>query len=336
MKPSTLKTVLSACIANRQPVLLQGSPGVGKTDMVVNAALSESADMVTVYCACSDPCDPKGMPATWSTPDGQQSDFIPFGWLKRLINADRTTVCFLDDIGAATPAVQLSFMNLVQARRTGDGTPISDNVVFIAATNRRSDKAGVTGMLEPLKSRWATILNVEPDLDDWIDWALDNGMPTELIAFLRFRPHLLNDFTPSADLVNSPSPRTVAAVGRLMSLGLPSETEYEVYSGAAGEGFAAEFLGFLKIFRNLPSRDAILMDPENAEVPEDPATLYAVCGSVASAASEQTMERVCTYANRLPAEFSVMLMRDAIKRDPKIVNTRPYIDWGRKHKDVLL
>lgn len=336
MKPSTLKTVLAACIANRQPVLLQGAPGVGKTEIVSQAAVNAGADMLTVYCACSDPCDPKGMPATWATSDGQAADFVPFGWLKRLINADRTTVCFLDDIGGATPAVQLSFMNVVQARKTGDGTPISDNVVFIAATNRRQDKAGVTGMLEPLKSRWATILTVEPDLEDWIDWALDTGVPTELIAFLRFRPHLLHDFTPSADLINTPSPRTVAAVGRLMGLGLPGETEYEVYSGAAGEGFAAELLGFLKIFRNLPSRDAILMDPANAEVPEDPATLYAVCGAIAAAASDQTIERVVTYANRLPDEFSVMLMRDAIKRDSSITNTRPYIDWGRKHKDVLL
>ncbi len=336
MKPSQVKTVLNACISNRLPVLLVGAPGVGKTDMVVRASQDAGADLLTVYCATSDPTDPRGVPATWATADGQVADFIPTGWLKQLIHADRPLVCFLDDVGAATPAVQLSMMNLVLARKTGDGTPISDHVVFIAATNRRQDKAGVTGMLEPFKSRWATIIHFESDLEDWVDWALQANMPTELISFVRFRPDLLHDFTPSADLVNTPCPRTVANVGKLMMAGLPREVEYDVYSGAAGEGFAAELLGFLDICRELPSPDAILMDPANADVPEKPATLYAMCGALAAKASQQTIERLVCYANRLPDEFSVLLMRDVLKKDKTVVNTRPYIEWGSKHKDVLL
>lgn len=44
-----------------------------------------------------------------------------------------------------------------------------------------------------------------------------------------------------------------------------------------GEGAAAEFCGFIKLFRSLPDPKVLLAAPETAEVPEDPATLYAVC-----------------------------------------------------------
>lgn len=139
-------------------------------------------------------------------------------------------------------------MQLLLARRI-NGHRVSAQVTFIAATNRKQDKAGVSGILEPVKSRFVTIVELEPHLEDWVQWAVSHSMPAELIAFIRFRPQLLFDFAPSVDITNSPCPRTVHNVGRLMQLGLPAELEFEAYSGSAGEGFAVELLGFLQIYR---------------------------------------------------------------------------------------
>jgi len=226
-------------------------------------------------------------------------------------------------------------MQLLLARRI-NGHRVSDAVTFVAASNRRTDRAGVSGLLEPVKSRFATILNLEVDLQDWTSWALAHDMPTELVSFVRFRPNLLHDFRPTADLVNTPSPRTVANVGRLMRMGLPGELEYEVYSGAAGEGFAAEFCGFLKIFRNLPNPDLILLRPDQAAVPTDPATLYALAGALARRATENTIERLARYYQRMPAEFSVLAMRDSVQLCPAVVNSRAFIEWASAHAEVLL
>lgn len=337
LTPKQLATLLSATIPATLPVLIQGAPGVGKTDIVHQAAAAAGAEMILVYCATSDPTDPKGMPATWKDKAGeQQADFIPFGYLKQMINATRPLVVFLDDVGGAPPAVQLSYMNLVHARRTGDGTPISEHVTFIAATNRRQDRAGVTGMLEPFKSRFTTIVELIPDVDAWTQWALANNLPTELIAFIRFRPAMLHDFKPSPDLNNTPSPRTVANVGKLMQIGLPPEMEYSVFSGAAGEGFAAEFLGFLRICRNLPNPDVILMNPDKAAIPDDPATLYALSGALSRKASDSNIERLVTYVNRMPAEFSVLTMRDVFLQKPELQSTRASISWFTEHQSVML
>jgi hypothetical protein len=92
----------------------------------------------------------------------------------------------------------------------------------------------------------------------------------------------------------------------------------------------------LRIYKNLPDPDVILMKPKEAKVPEDPATLFAVCGAIANKASEQNIGRVVEYANRLPVEFSVLLIRDCVNRDESLVQTRAFIEWSSKNSDVLI
>ena len=104
--------------------------------------------------------------------------------------------------------------------------------------------------------------------------------------------------------------------------------EYLLIAGAVSEGAAAEFMGFLKIARTIQSPDMILMNPEKSDNPEEAATLYAISTALARKAIEGNMDRVVAYANRLPDEFSVLLVKDALDRDPAVANTRAYIVVG--------
>ena len=106
---------------------------------------------------------------------------------------------------------------------TINGHRVSGQVVFIAATNRRTDRAGVSGILEPVKSRFATLVELTADINDWCVWAVGAGIAPEVIAFLRFRPELLCAFDPTSDLTNSPLPRTWHQVSKILSLDLPRD-----------------------------------------------------------------------------------------------------------------
>jgi len=331
MKPSALKRLLSKTICAKEPVLITGAPGTGKSEIVDQATREAENDLIISHPVTSDPTDFKGLGALV---DGE-ARFLPFDQLKALITAQKPTVFFLDDLGQAPPAVQAAAMQLILARRV-NGHKVSDHVTFIAATNRKSDRAGVTSILEPVKSRFITIVNLDPDPEDWLAWYLTTGAPIEVAAFIRFRPALLHDFKPTADLTNSPSPRTVFAAARLLSLNLDADLEYETIAGAAGEGFAAELLGFLKIVRQLPSPDAILLDPVNSPVPTDPATLYALSTALAAKASEQNFERICKYGDRLPPEFSVLMVRDSVRHNPDVQQTRAFIAWNSRHSSVMI
>lgn len=344
MIPSQLYNTVRFCIKNKLSLLIKGSPGIGKTDIVKQACKSVRAGLTISHPVVSDPTDYKGLPF----PEGDHASFLPFGDLKQLIEAKKSLVFFLDDLGQAQVSVQAAAMQLLLGRRI-NGHKVSDKVTFIAATNRRQDKAGVQGILEPVKSRFISIVELEKDVDDWVRWALKNDMPTDLIAFIRFRPDLLNDFKPTADLINSPCPRTVAAVGTMIMDGLFEEfgevgvsdnhstgQVYEIISGAVGEAFAAEYLAFRRLYRELPDIEYIIMHPETADVPQDPATLYAICGALAKKSGENNFDNIITYAERIQPEFQVFLVRDATALNANLMKTRAFNKWAVSHKDIYV
>lgn len=324
MKPSELVTLLAQTIAARLPILITGAPGIGKSDIVTHAAADAGADLILSHPAVADPTDVKGFP--WIV--NGAATFLPFGELDRAMHADKPTVWFLDDLGQASPAVQASYMQLLLARRV-NGHVLPDHITFVAATNRRSDRAGVSGVLEPVKSRFASIVELTCDLNEWCLWALDHDIAPELIAFLRFKPDLLSAFAATADLTNSPVPRTWAHVSRLLSLSLPDAVQATAICGAVGEGAGTEFSAFLRLYRALPSIDAILLDPMSVDIPTQPGILYALSGALAHRATAGNFARVAQFVDRLVkanhAEFGVLIARDATRRDAGITQTKAFV-----------
>ena len=328
MNAKQLQETLKKAVKAGLPVLVKGAPGVGKSDIITQVAKELKYDLVVFHPVVSDPTDFKGLPAIVNG----KADFLPFGDLKKLIEAKKPTIAFMDDIGQAPAVVQAALMQLILARQV-NGHAISKKVVFIAATNRREDRAGVTGILEPVKSRFATIVQLEPTSNEWIEWAFDNDMPGELIGFITFRPSMLNEGKATADIINHPCPRTIAYAGKLINIGLD---DIETLAGAVGEGCAVELVGFMAVYNSLPNISAILLDPDGAIVPEEPAALYAIVSALVDTITKDNANRVLKYGNRLPADFSVLLVRDAIRKEPKIQNTKAFIRWATLHKDVLL
>jgi hypothetical protein len=157
-------------------------------------------------------------------------------------------------------------------------------------------------------------------------------MPVELVAFIRFRPELLSKFEPTKELKNSPSPRGWYSVGKWMNDGVGN---MEIYAGAVGEGAAVEFCGFLDMCAELPSLDAIILDPNNGPIPTKPGALFAVAGGLARKASTGNLDRITTYLARLPKEFEVFSMVDAPRLTPALTQTRAYIAWAARNGNVL-
>ena len=324
MKPSEIVTLLVSAIHARMPILITGAPGVGKSDIVSQAAAAADADIILSHPAVADPTDAKGLP--WVV-DGHAT-FLPFGELERAIKAEGPTVWFLDDLGQASPAVQASYMQLLLARRV-NGHQLSDNVTFVAATNRRVDRAGVSGILEPVKSRFGSIVELSVDVDDWCNWAIDRDLPPELIAFIRFQPDLLCKFAATADLTNSPLPRTWASVANILALHLPAGIQHAAIAGAVGDGAAVEFSAFLQLYAALPSVDQILIDPHSVDVPKSPAVLYALSGALAHRATDKNFGRVAQFIDRMVqdgrGEFGALLLKDALQRTPAIQKTTAFV-----------
>ena len=328
MNATQFQDTLKKAVLAGLPILVKGAPGVGKTDIIKQVAAELKYDLLISHPVVSDPTDYKGLPGIV---DGK-AEFLPFGDLRKLIEAKKKTIAFLDDLGQAPAVVQAAAMQLILARQI-NGKRVSDKVIFVAATNRREDRAGVTGILEPVKSRFASIIQLEPTAEEWIQWAFDNDMPTELIGFIHFRPSMLNEGQATADIVNHPCPRTIAFAGKLINAGI---TDAESLAGAVGEGCAIELVGFIRVYKSLPNISAIMTDPDRAIVPTEPAALYAIVTALVDKITKDNCERLLRYAKRLPADFSTLFVRDSVRKTPQIQNTRAYIQWASEHQAVLI
>jgi len=320
-----LTELLTAFVPARLPVLITGSPGIGKSDIVEQVARATGHALLISHPVVEDPTDSKGLP--FPSADGATARHLPFGDLEAAVNSKTPLIWFLDDLGQASPAVQAAKMQLLLARRIGTHL-LPDHVTFVAASNRRNDNAGVTGILDPVISRFATVVQLIPTIQDWSDWAVRHNVPAELIAFLRFRPDLLSVRKTTRDIENSPSPRSWGFVGKTMNV-VPKSLELTSYAGTVGEGAATELLAFLGIYRELPSPDAILLSPDTAPIPQTPAALFATTTALAAHATEGNFDRVLTYNDRLidagHREFGALLARDAVRRTPTLQNTHAFI-----------
>jgi len=339
MKPRELKTVLKAHVEARQPAIIVSEPGLGKSAIVNQIAEELGFDIEFSHPVTEDPTDPKGMPWCWSDDKGIRADFIPFGTIEKLVKAKKRTIWMIDDLGQAPLMVQAPYMQWFHARRV-NGHILSDNVSILAATNRKQDKSASNGIIEALKSR-SGIYNLEADLEDWCQWAYQNEILPDIIACLRANSQILCQFKPTTDLVNSPCPRSWHLLSNILKQGVPEALEYEISSGHVGEAAATSYIGFRRIANKLSGKnhpDYIIMNPEDGGIPanEGEANIqYVICTTLARKASGNTVDRIVTYADRLPEEFSVLLMKDTINFFPKATSSKTYLKWAQKHAEVL-
>lgn len=331
MRAKDLTDFLLFSINNNFPILIKGKPGIGKSDIVEQACILAGAELLLSHPVVSDPTDYKGLPFVVNG----EAEFLPFGDLRKLITTTKKTVFFLDDLGQASPSVQAACMQLLLARQI-NGHKVSDFVTFVAATNRREDKAAVSGLLEPVKSRFASIVELEYDNDDWVSWALKNNMPIELISFAQFRPGLIDGFVPSKDIVNTPCPRTVSKMGQMQNAKLPESLFFEAAKGAVGETFAIEYIAFKNLYLKLPSIGQIILDPINTIVPTEPAAQYALTGAIAEKISVDNINPIMQYLNRMPNELTVATMKMAVTKNASVCATREFITWASTNAETFM
>jgi len=325
--PSKIARALETLVPIRQPVFLWGPPGVGKSQVVAQTAAALGFDLIDIRAVLLDPVDLRGLPQIngdgrthWRPPA-----FLPTGGRGML---------FLDELNAAPPLVQAACYQLILDRALGEYR-LPDGWSVLAAGNRDQDRAVTHRMPSALANRFVH-LEFEPHLEDWVDWACHAGIRPEVIAFLRFRPALLHDFDPMAASRSFPTPRSWEFVSAMIGATPDADVEPDLLRGAVGDGAALEFSGFLKMWRELPDTDMVLAAPDTAPAPADPAVAYAICEALGRKACPEAMPALARYAARLPVEFGVLLMRDAVRHDREAAHTEAFAAWARDNAEVLL
>tara|TARA_B100002019_G_scaffold293484_1_gene321418 strand:- start:2769 stop:3764 length:996 start_codon:yes stop_codon:yes gene_type:complete len=330
MRAELVLQTIKDLFPTKRPLSLIGPPGGGKTSLVRRGSDELRIGYIEKHM-------PTMLVEDFGVPD-VATDNDNFGykipdWYPaegRTDIPDEGILCF-DDRNQASNDLQKVLANIQQAR-TLHGVPLKKGWMVVSTGNRQEDRAGANRVLSHLANR-ETVIELETHLDDSTKWMIENDVQPEVVSFLRFRPNLLHDFDPQRD--QNPTPRSwVEGVSAILGIVSP-DAEFECFKGAVGEGAAAEFVGFVKIYRKLPNPDNIIMNPTTADVPDDPATLYALSGAIAERATENNFERVCTYAERMPPEFSVLSVSYAARKKPELASTQAFTNWAINHQNVL-
>lgn len=352
LRPSDLATLLESAIANRQNVCVHGPPGIGKTSIIgqVAAKLNYHAINQSV---------PTLLPEDARIPDmtlaGDTFGFKYADWLPK--QGCGPTVLVLDEFSRGMGGVMNMLLSLCGPERRMGSYVLPDCVSIVAAMN--PDGGGTGKLSEAMADRFEHI-GIAPDArhDDWQRWAAKNGMPVELIAFARAYPEAMygtmvcgNCAYPTQGTCSQcggrgvppkglivPTYRSWARVGEVVKLKLPMNIERARVQGNVGEGCAITYLAFAEQFRRLTavSIDALLMSPDTYPVPDaqEHGTRFAIASALSRRADVGNLGRVLRYLDRMPAEFAVYAVKDAVDRAPELASCPEYVMWKVAHPDV--
>lgn len=319
-------------------VMLWGAPGVGKSQGVrqiakeIEARTGKRTAVTDVRLLLFNPIDLRGIPTS-------NADKTLAVWLKPQIfqmdeSEDIINILFLDEISAAPQSVQAAAYQITLDRVVGEHR-LPDNCIVIAAGNRTTDKSVAYKMPKALANRLLHI-DVEVSFYSWKEWAIRSGVHPLIVGYLDYKQDALMRFDASSEDLAFATPRSWEMVSNILNrVNGDIDKVYSLIGGLVGIGQAAELRTWAKVYKDLP-RIGDIFDGKTSEVPKRPDILYALTAAMTSYASSHRdeMDKIrnsISYANLLPPDFSVVLMKDymSIEKDyvKKLMSIPEFARW---------
>lgn len=314
MNYDQLVNELCLLLPEGENVLVIGPPGVGKTSAGFDAAkrLGWQLPMLR-HPAVEENTEVRGAPWITVEEGKPRARMHPFEDLYALLTAEAPLLVMLEDVIQAPTPTQCAYMQLLGPTRCLDGKRISPHVRFMGTSNRAQDRAGGVRMIEPLKDRWGTILELAFDAAVTSEHFSSKGLDPRLGGLIRFQPDLFK-WKPTPELEKTPTPRSAERFGRYLALGASEAS----LSGCCGPGFYAAWIGWCEVYSRVVPFENIIAAPKTAPVPKegDCGLLYATAAMIANRVRKETAEAVATYLARLPREYQVFALSDMFQRHP--------------------
>ena len=259
----TLKSV-ELVLSTEEVPLVVGESGIGKTALAKKLAKDNNWTLITIDGNLLKEGEIGGLPTIESymaiNSNGEKIEkkttvYAVHNKLREIdeeINAGRSVLLFIDEINRCEHTVQQELMNLILNREI-NGYKLQDNVKILAAMNPSSKYGSdfdyqVVDMDAAQENRFVW-LNMEPDYNQWIKWAIDAGIESKVIEFISTFPeylHKINDEDVRA------TPRSYERVSKTYKMykeqqdTIPRSVFVNVIKGNVGKVIAEEFVSFVE------------------------------------------------------------------------------------------
>ena len=177
----------------KKPILLRGRHGVGKSCVVYQTAAALGLPVVERRASQMTEGDLVGLPVV----DGECTRFNPPDWFKQACN--EPVALFLDEVDRATIEVRQGIFELTDSRKLNGYALHPETLIFAAVNGGDHGEQYQVGEMDPAElDRW-TVFDVEPTVEDWLDWAKGNvdGVIWDFINQNRGHLEHVGDFEPN-------------------------------------------------------------------------------------------------------------------------------------------
>ncbi|WP_434794030.1 hypothetical protein TPDSL_06210 [Terrisporobacter petrolearius] len=259
----TLKSVELVLSTGEVPLVV-GESGIGKTALAKKLAKDKGWTLVTIDGNLLKEGEIGGLPtvesyesmdANGNKIEKKTTIYAIHNKLREIdeeINNGRSVLLFIDEINRCEHTVQQELMNLILNREI-NGYKLPEKVKILAAMNPSSKYGSdfdyqVVDMDAAQENRFVW-LNMDPDHNGWIKWAIGAGIETKVIEFISTFPeylHKINDEDVRA------TPRSYERVSKTYKMykeqqdTIPRSVFVNVIKGNVGKVIAEEFVSFVE------------------------------------------------------------------------------------------
>jgi hypothetical protein len=330
------------------PLMIWGSPGVGKSTIIREITKELNIGFIDVRLAQREPIDIRGLPVPKE--DGVHW-LVSAEWPR---DPESKGIILFDELTAADRTLQVAAYEFILDRRLGDLYTVPENWYIVAAGNRVSDRAVATTISSALANRFMHV-ELEPDVEIWIKWAMQHNVHPDVIGFIRFRPD--HFFNMEGNLERGfPTPRSWERVSTMLHLAEEQKNGSLVdiaIEGLVGTGTGVEFTAYRKWSDKLTSILEIMLNTDNKiTIPERADQKYAICSAMVyhlwrgknEKESARLLDGFFRISLELSSDFAAMAMIDAMhgiepaKTDDyckQLLEHELYPSWQNKHGSAL-
>ena len=325
------------------PLMIWGAPGIGKSTVIRDLAKEYNVGFIDVRLAQREPIDIRGLPVPGENGVEWQ---VSSEWPR---DKESKGIILFDELTSADRSLQVAAYEFILDRRLGDLYKVPEGWYICAAGNRVEDRAVSTTMSSALANRFMHI-ELESDVENWIDWALQHKIHPSVSGFIRFRPQMLFNQTDENLERGWTTPRSWERVSTMIKI-LPDDQallKNAVY-GLVGNRAGIEFMAFYKTTKSLEIKEMMINPDYEIIIPEKADLRYALCSGVAyylweGSSEEETnllLDGFFRISLALGSDFAAMLMMDAVKRGnhcsgaTKIYKHPLFKDWTAIHGNTF-
>lgn len=259
----TLKSVDLVLSTNEVPLVV-GESGIGKTALAKKLAEENNWSLVVIDGNLLKEGEIGGLPTiesyTITNSNGEKIEkkitvYAVHNKLREIdeeIAKGKSVLLFIDEINRCEHTVQQELMNLILNREI-NGYKLYDDVKILAAMNPSSKYGSdfdyqVVDMDAAQENRFVW-LNMEPDYNQWLNWAMDAGIEQKVIEFISTFPEYLHRI--NEDDVRA-TPRSYERVSKSYKVykeqkdSIPRNVFLNVIKGNVGKVIAEEFISFVE------------------------------------------------------------------------------------------